>query len=123
MKRSVTKTILLSAGMLFAAQAVNATNMKWLEYAPTSKFTQEDWDIAKATAKKALNEGKDGEDFSWSNAKSGNSGTITPVKDTSGESGCRDLKIHNTAGTLSGSAQYTFCKQADGSWKTTQAKM
>ena len=123
------KTISLSRHLLISALLTcsfnaSASNLKWLEYAPTSKFTQTDWDIAKNAAKKALNDADDGETISWKNDQSGNNGTLTPLnsREQNGKP-CRDLKIHNNAGSLSGNASYTFCKQADGRWKTDQAKL
>ncbi len=111
----------LVAGSSFQTMA---SNLKWLEYSPTSYFTEKDWDMAKATAKPLLDNGKAGESASWNNEKTRNGGKFTLVKtrEHNGQT-CNVLRIENHAKTMQGSAEYEFCKQSDGTWKSPQAKL
>ena len=55
----------------------------------------------------------------WNNPKTGNSGTITPVRDgkrTSGEY-CREFQSEITVGGQLEKGYGTACQQPDGSWK------
>jgi surface antigen len=111
-------TLTLSAGQAFAS------NLKWLEYSPTSHFTEQDWDMAKSTAKNLMDSGKTGETASWNNAETGNGGSFTITGTTNRDnSPCVTLEIANHAKGMSGKGSYDFCKQPDGSWKSPQGKL
>jgi surface antigen len=60
-----------------------------------------------------------GQQISWSNPESGNSGTVTPVRegrDTAGNQ-CREYRTTVTVGGKQEEAYGTACRQPDGSWK------
>jgi surface antigen len=110
----------LSAGLLVCLIALpaSAVNMRWLQYSPTSYFTDEDWRLAREAAKEALNETPIGTTVSWENKESGASGSSTPVKAVEKDGmPCRYLKIMNSANETSGESVQYFCQQKDGKWK------
>ena len=61
-----------------------------------------------------------GETIAWSNPDSGNSGTVTPVRDgTERESGayCREFQQTVTVGGRSEEAYGQACRKEDGTWE------
>jgi surface antigen len=60
-----------------------------------------------------------GESITWNNPQSGNSGTITPVRDGYASSGryCREYQQEVTVGGKRQSAYGTACQKPDGSWE------
>ena len=63
-----------------------------------------------------------GETIAWNNPNSGNSGTVTPVRDGTSSSGayCREFQQTVTVGGKTENAYGTACRQPDGSWKIVQ---
>jgi surface antigen len=121
MKKS--RILLLSAfaSLTFFAQLTQASNLRWLDYSPARHFTDQDWEIATAAAREALNDKEDGVAVSWENPASKNHGTLTPLNTQQADNTtCRDLRIENHAGGLSGNVIYQFCQQPDGKWKVNQ---
>lgn len=60
-----------------------------------------------------------GQQISWNNPGSGNSGTITPIRDGYATSGsyCREFQQAITVGGQKQQAYGQACQQPDGSWK------
>lgn len=60
-----------------------------------------------------------GQQINWNNPDSGNSGTITPLRDgtSSGGAYCREYQTTVTVGGKTEDAFGTACQQPDGSWK------
>ena len=60
-----------------------------------------------------------GETIKWNNPKSGNSGTITPMREGRSRTGsyCREFQQTVTIGRKTEEAFGTACRQPDGSWK------
>jgi surface antigen len=60
-----------------------------------------------------------GEPIAWNNPESGNSGTVTPVRDGTTSSGayCREFQQTITVGGKTQDAYGTACRQPDGSWQ------
>ena len=61
-----------------------------------------------------------GQQITWNNGQSGNSGTITPVRDgRDNRTGayCREFQQTVTIGGKTESAYGTACRQPDGTWK------
>ena len=60
-----------------------------------------------------------GEKISWNNPDSGNSGTVTPVRDGTASNGqyCREYQHTVVIDGKSQNAYGTACRQPDGSWK------
>lgn len=71
-----------------------------------------------AAAERAY-ESAPGETVTWRNPDSGNSGSITPLREGDAESGkyCREFKQQVTIGGKTEEAYGTACRQPDGSWK------
>ncbi|MEE8276797.1 MAG: RT0821/Lpp0805 family surface protein [Alphaproteobacteria bacterium] len=61
-----------------------------------------------------------GQTVAWNNPESGNSGTVTPIRDgTNNQTGayCREYQTTVTVGGKTEEAYGTACRQPDGSWK------
>lgn len=60
-----------------------------------------------------------GQQISWSNPESGNSGTVTPRREGTDTGGnyCREYQQTITVGGKTEQAHGTACRQPDGSWK------
>lgn len=79
-------------------------------------------DADKANADRAINKAHNaplGETIAWNNPRSGNSGTVTPVRDGTSSSGayCREFQQTVTVGGETKDAYGTACRQPDGSWQ------
>ncbi len=63
-----------------------------------------------------------GESIAWNNPSTGNSGTVTPVRDGTSSSGeyCREFQQTVTVGGKTEQAYGTACRQPDGSWRIVQ---
>ncbi|MCU7922910.1 MAG: hypothetical protein KZQ88_09445 [Candidatus Thiodiazotropha sp. (ex Dulcina madagascariensis)] len=110
---------LIPLSLLMAATGVQALGLRLLEFSPVKYFTAEDWASAKATAAKALKQGKDGEKFAWKNPATGHKGAYTVLNTLQLEGqDCRDLRIKHFAGGVNGGGTYRFCQTADGKWQT-----
>jgi surface antigen len=98
--------------------AVHAAQWNWLRNAPANYLTEEDWEILERRLEQALESGDDGDEVDWSNPATGHQGTLTPLDrfDADGTV-CRNTRVFNTAGGVSNTGTYRFCRQADGSWK------
>jgi surface antigen len=82
-------------------------------------------DVDRAKADKALDQATQapvGETITWNNPDSGNSGTVTPVREGPTQSGeyCREFEQTVTIGGRTEQAHGTACRQPDGSWKIVQ---
>ncbi len=60
-----------------------------------------------------------GQQITWSNPQSGNSGTITPKREGTDSTGnyCREYQQTITVGGQTQQAYGTACRQPDGTWK------
>lgn len=104
--------------LLLGLGAAHAQNIRFLEYSPIRYFTDQDWGMARAAAKQALEADEEGAPVTWSNPETGNSGSSTALEGLEREGRqCRRLKIENLARGLSGQSAYLFCRQSDGEWK------
>ena len=63
-----------------------------------------------------------GQQITWNNPQSGNSGTITPIRDGYASSGsyCREFQQTITVGGQKQQAYGKACQQRDGSWQIVQ---
>ena len=63
-----------------------------------------------------------GQQITWNNPQSGNSGTVTPIRDGYANSGayCREFQQTITVGGQKQQAYGRACQQQDGSWKIAQ---
>jgi surface antigen len=77
-------------------------------------------DVARANqAQQRANTAPIGQQISWSNPESGNSGSVTPVREgrDTGNNLCREYRTTVKVGGREEEAWGTACRQADGSWK------
>ena len=63
-----------------------------------------------------------GESIHWNNPRSGNSGSITPVRNGQSESGlfCREFRQEVVVGGKRSHAYGIACRQDDGTWRVLQ---
>lgn len=63
-----------------------------------------------------------GQTITWNNPNSGNSGSVTPVREGKSASGdyCREFQQTVIIGGKSENAYGTACRQPDGSWKIVE---
>lgn len=81
----------------------------------------------RAYANRAVNQAHGapiGETIAWNNARSGNHGTVTPVRDGTSSSGryCREFQ---QSVTVAGKTQQGYgiaCRQPDGSWRILEQR-
>jgi len=108
--------------MLGAAGPALAINEMFEKDAPLSKMTQQDFDIAGAVMRKALDEGKDGQAYEWRNPKTSASGTVTPLAsfERNGMK-CRGAAFTTNAGGKASSSRWNLCKTAEG-WKVLEGR-
>ena len=115
-----TKTPLFLVVLLSAAVTlpIEGANLRWLDHSPARFFTDADWQLLSAKSDEVLNEGEDGQEYSWSNPETGSSGSFVaePAEDR-GELSCRLVTIVTQARTASNTSQFTFCRQENGEWK------
>lgn len=89
----------------------------WKDIYPS--LTEEDMEILQRTARQGMDEKPEGTSLSWTNVKTGTSGTVTLVKRFSVEGReCRKLR-HEFV--VPGEQPWRFdsalCRQPDGSWQ------
>jgi surface antigen len=83
-----------------------------------AKFNEQDLKIMLATVDKALVAPQDGQALDWRNAKTGASGTVTPMNRLTLDGlDCRRARIVNRFGSQTGEAIYRFCEKPKGQWK------
>ncbi|QYZ64875.1 MAG: hypothetical protein OI74_11965 [Gammaproteobacteria bacterium (ex Lamellibrachia satsuma)] len=117
LRPTITLCILLGS----ICQPAQALELRWLQYSPVRYFTDKDWDMMKETARELFNSGKDGDSAAWENPESGNQGSLKALSTMEkGGTTCREAEITNQAGKRSGTSRFTFCRQADGTWKISR---
>jgi len=106
------------AALAAAAATAHAQNLGFLRDSPMQRMTPEDQKMMMQNSTEALNRNADGETSGWSNAKTGASGTATPLK-TFTQKGmkCREVQYTNHAGGFNGGGTFTLCRVASGEWK------
>ena len=114
-----TRLLLAGVSIAFVAGTAAAQNLGFLKDSPVARMNREDTAMLARNYQQALDSLPDGHTNTWTNPKTGSSGTATPLK-TMQEKGttCRVLEMTNQAGGLSGRSEWTFCKTKDG-WKTS----
>lgn len=87
--------------------------------APSEAFNDEDWEIFGKTAQQALDHGKNGETKTWSNPKTGSSGSFKPLASKAAD--CRALYTSvEKAEYDKAETTLEVCKKADGTWEQRQ---
>jgi surface antigen len=112
----------LVAGLSLALSLpVSAVNWGFLQYSPTSHFTEADWELLTEAGRRALTTRADGDTEGWASPDTGAYGTIQPLKTMERDgTTCRRTEIYNNAGGASGTSRFTFCKQEGGGWQLAQ---
>ena len=84
-----------------------------------NQMDEQDRIKAQLAAQQALESNRTGQQSTWRNPDSGNSGTVTPTRTYQNPSGqyCREYRQDVTIGTETHQAYGTACRQPDGSWK------
>jgi len=120
--RRVLPSCFVGLALVIGAASSHATNLNFLKDTPITYMRDADRKALNAAAQKALETGKDGESFKWSNAGTGNpvviGGTVTPHDTTKeGERTCRHATLVATAKGQTQTWMPTVCKTGDGPWK------
>jgi surface antigen len=107
------------AVMALAAAPVLAVNLT--DDAPLAQFKGKDRETFDAVLYAVLDDGKPGMTRAWSNPETKARGEVKAVKSfTRGESACRTVHVSNWAQGRTSSANYNFCKSAQGKWVLAQ---
>ncbi len=82
-------------------------------------------DVDRIQADRAVNRAHSapiGETITWNNPQSGNSGSVTPVRDGTSSSGryCREFQQTITVGGETEQGYGVACRQPDGTWRILQ---
>jgi surface antigen len=108
---------LVAASFSSSAFALNAL---FLGRGPLGHLTKSDVTIARTEIAKALDTGKDGQAFTWSNPETKASGTIKPTNTfTKDGMRCRATEFTTSAGGERGASTWNLCSTKDG-WKVAQ---
>ncbi|HSO07144.1 MAG TPA: RT0821/Lpp0805 family surface protein [Pelomicrobium sp.] len=113
------RTLLVTCSLALCAGAAQAQNTAFLRDAPISHMNRDDIALMERNYLQALDALPDGHTNTWTNPKTGASGTATPSRTTKQNGAtCRMLEITNNAGGKSGRTEWTFCKTKEG-WRTS----
>lgn len=112
-------TLLVTFALPLCAATSLAQNIDFLRDAPIAHMTKEDIALMERNYLQALDSLPDGHTNTWTNPKTGASGTATPTRTTKQDGAtCRMLEITNQAGGRSGRSEWTFC-ETKGGWRTS----
>lgn len=113
MRAALALTLALSFG---CAATASAQNVGFLRNSVMESITRDDAALLEKNYKDAL-EQPDGHTSTWTNPRTGHSGTATPLRATKvKDMSCRVLEMSNTAGGRTERSELTFCKTKDG-WR------
>jgi surface antigen len=118
-------TILITglAALSLVAQGGFAQNIMFLRKGPVAYLNDADKELLRNTLGEALNDGNEGDSFSWENPDSGNSGRFT-VLDTHEDfdTTCRNVRTHTEAAGRTGGGIFRLCLADDGTWRFAPAQ-
>lgn len=118
-RKSIVSVSAALIAVSFSTQAF-AINELFLAKGPMGKLKKSDIAIARAEIGKALDAGKDGETYNWSNPETKASGTIRPTKTfTKDGMRCRATEFTTSAGGEKGASTWNLCNTKNG-WKVAQ---
>jgi len=110
--------ILLVCGLIVFATPSLAFNWLFLSDSPISYMSDEDFDALRASVRKTLDTGSDGETVTWHSESSDASAEIVPINTFIFEGQtCREIRLATEAAGRSGIAGHSVCKNADGNWR------
>ena len=113
------RTLLVSILLLGLMPALSHAVWGWMRDSAIAEFTEQDWEMLKATTDDVLENAADGEQTNWKNAASGNRGAMKVIMSFQHQGlRCRRIAFLNITHTgTRGRANYNLCDQPDGSWK------
>lgn len=110
--------LMLSAACLALASAAHGSNMRFLEFSPSTYFNDKDWELLQSATRKLLDEGGKGQTVSWKNDENGHNGKLTLLGSfTKFGTTCRRLKVFSDAVEVSATRVVDMCKDKEGEWK------
>jgi surface antigen len=122
MNRSPLRLLALIAALALSCVPAHAINEVFAKDAPIANMTKEDLDIAGATMRKALDEGRDGQSYEWKNPSTSASGTVTALPRFEKDGlHCRGAAFSTEAKGKSGSSKWNLCKTPEG-WKVLEGR-
>lgn len=98
--------------------AAYASNLNFLRNSPLSYFQPEDVELMRQNARKVLDSSDPAAQESWSNPKTGASGSAQAQGQFTATDGapCKRLRIMNRTRNLQDDATYTVCKYPKRGW-------
>ena len=114
----------LAAALLAALAPAPAAafNEMFAKNAPITRMTDEDFRVAGAVMRKALDEGRDGHPHEWKNPGTSASGTVTPTAafEKAGMR-CRGAIFTITTRGETSRSEWNLCKTPEG-WKVAEGR-
>jgi surface antigen len=102
------------------AGAVQAAGLGFMSKGPMAHFNEADMKLLDQALDRALAAAETGTAIDWSNAATGASGAITPLRAfEQGGRPCREVKVVNRHRQLESSGVYTLCR-SEGRWTLAQ---
>ena len=98
---------------------LQASNLRFLEYSPSTYFNDEDWRLVRAAVDDALENKQAGETVTWKNQDTGSHGQITPLESFEKyDTACRRVRMTNEANNIKATRIVDLCKdKSSGEWK------
>ena len=108
---AIIRTRIIAAALIAFTTPVFALNLSFMNSGPANYFSGDDFKIMESTADNVLNKAKDGRKVVWRNPNTSTWGYFIPFN-THSENGntCRNLKIFESASSVTNLATYKFCK-------------
>lgn len=114
------------ATLLAAPISVSAASLSFLNHTIVSRIAAKDLPAFRSMIGEVLNNSADGNTTEWTsmagtNRKAPVKVAVTPVQTTQTQSAntCRLLSAHVSQHQVAEQWQFWFCKQSDGSWKSS----
>jgi surface antigen len=122
MKHAPLRMLAALATLVLACLPAHAINEVFAKDAPIAQMTEDDFKIAGDTLNKALDEGRDGQDFEWKNPATSASGTIRalPRFEKDGMH-CRGVAFSTVVKGKEGRSKWNACKTPSG-WKVLEGR-
>ncbi|HZZ94625.1 MAG TPA: RT0821/Lpp0805 family surface protein [Usitatibacter sp.] len=115
-------TLVAAVLAALAAPAALAINEMFAKDAPISRMTADDFEVAGAVMRKALDEGHDGQAYPWNNPATSASGTVTPMASFTRQGlHCRGAAFTITTRGQTSRSAWNLCRTPDG-WKVAEGR-
>jgi surface antigen len=112
-------TVLTTGLVLLLNAAPALASWTWMHNAALNEYSDGDWEILKAEARRVLVEEDDGTSVDWSNPETGSGGSIKVLATMQFQGRtCRRAAFRQfTASGRKGQGAYYVCHQEDDTWK------